>query len=335
MKISHAVSFIAFGLIVAYAVYYIAELGVRVGPPDDRVNVAMQVPDINGLVVDSNVLLRGVPVGKVTGIDTTLQSATVHFYIDKQYPIPVDSDVRLENLSALGESYIGLVPRTSDGPVFHDGQQVATQNVTQPASISELASSVVRVLNQMDPGQLNRLVDETDKALPPTNEVLPNLTRASILLRDTANGMRGRGSEMLANVQTLLADGAYIGPALSEISPPLLATGTPLYRLFWAAYHVVTDTGAPESIKNFGRLLARVQNFLDTRGPDIKVYAQALMPNIQAIGGALMNVDTGQILTNMLDAIPEDGTITLRVMTPGPPPPGPTAAPAPGLPPGP
>jgi hypothetical protein len=187
----------------------------------------------------------------------------------------------------------------------------------------------------MDPGQLNRLVDETDKALPPTNEVLPNLTRASILLRDTANGMQGRGSEMLANVQTLLADGAYIGPALSEISPPLLATGTPLYRLFWAAYHVVTDTGAPESIKNFGRLLARVQNFLDTRGPDIKVYAQALMPNIQAIGGALMNVDTGQILTNMLDAIPEDGTITLRVMTPGPPPPGPTAAPAPGLPPGP
>ncbi|MDT5297574.1 MAG: phospholipid/cholesterol/gamma-HCH transport system substrate-binding protein, partial [Mycobacterium sp.] len=305
------------------------------GPPDDRVNVAMQVPDINGLVVDSNVLLRGVPVGKVTGIDTTIQSATVHFYIDKQYPIPVDSDVRLENLSALGESYIGLVPRTSDGPVFHDGQQVATQNVTQPASISELASSVVRVLNQMDPGQLNRLVDETDKALPPTNEVLPNLTRASILLRDTANGMQGRGSEMLANVQTLLADGAYIGPALSEISPPLLATGTPLYRLFWAAYHVVTDTGAPESIKNFGRLLARVQNFLDTRGPDIKVYAQALMPNIQAIGGALMNVDTGQILTNMLDAIPEDGTITLRVMTPGPPPPGPTAAPAPGLPPGP
>jgi virulence factor Mce-like protein len=321
VKVSHAVSFLAFGLIVAYAVYYIAELGVRVGPPDDRVNVAMQVADINGLVVDSNVLLRGVPVGKVTGIDTSLQSATVHFYVDKQYPIPVDSEVRLENLSALGESYIGLVPRTSGGPVFHDGQQVATENVTQPASISELATGVVRVLNQMDPGQLNRLVDEADQALPPTNEVLPNLTRASTLLRDTVNGMQGRGSDVLANFQTLVAEGAYIGPALSKISPPLLATGTPLYKLFWAAYHVVTDTGAPESIKNFGRLLARVQGFLDTRAPDIKVYAQALMPNIQRIASAAMNIDTGQILTNMLDALPEDGTITLRVTTPGPPPP--------------
>jgi virulence factor Mce-like protein len=320
VKISHAVSFIAFGLIVAYAVYYIAELGVRAGPPDDRVNVAMQVPDINGLVVDSNVLLRGVPVGKVTGIDTTIQSATVHFYIDKQYPIPVDSDVRLENLSALGESYIGLVPRTSDGPTFHDGQQVATENVTQPSSISELATSVVRVLNQMDPGQLNRVVDEVDQGLPPSNEVLPNLSRASTLLRDTANSMQGRGSAMMTNFQTLLQNAGFVGPILSEISPGLLATGTPLYRLFWAAYHVVTDTGAPESIKNFGRLLARVQNFLDTRGPDLKVYAEAFMPQIQNISGALMNFDTGQLLSNMLDSVPEDGTITLHVTTPRPPP---------------
>src|SRR5277367_1033672 len=212
-------SFVAFGLIVAYAVYYIAALGVRLGPPDGRVNVAMQVPDINGLVVDSNVLLRGVPVGKVTAIDTSMQNATVRFYIDNRYPIPVDSDVRLENLSALGESYIGLLPRRSDGPMFHDGQQVATENVTQPASISELATSVVRVLNQMDPGQLNRLVDEADQALPPPNEVLPNLRRASTVLRDTAKSMHGRGSDMLANFQTLLQNAGFVGPILSEISP--------------------------------------------------------------------------------------------------------------------
>jgi phospholipid/cholesterol/gamma-HCH transport system substrate-binding protein len=144
------------------------------------------------------------------------------------------------------------------------------------------------------------------------------LSRASALLRDTANSMQGRGAAMLANFQTLLQNAGFVGPVLSEISPGLLATGTPLYKLFWAAYHVVTDTGAPESIKNFGRLLARVQNFLDTRGPDLKVYAQAFMPQIQNISGALMNFDTGQILSNMLDAVPEDGTITLHVTTPGP-----------------
>jgi phospholipid/cholesterol/gamma-HCH transport system substrate-binding protein len=272
------------------------------------------VSDINGLVVDSNVLLRGVPVGKVTGIETSLQNATVHFYIDKQYPIPVDSDVRLENLSALGESYIGLVPRTSGGPMFHDGQQVATENVTQPASISELATNVVRVLNQMDPGQLTRLVNETDQALPPEDAVLPNLTRASTLLRDTVNGMQGRGSETL------------VGPTLAQLTPTLLKFGPVLDRIFRVNFNIVTDTGAPESIRNFGRLVARIQKFMDNRAPDLKVIAQALMPNIQAISGALMNFDTGQILSNMLDAVPEDGTITLHVATPGPPP-GPSSGP--------
>jgi phospholipid/cholesterol/gamma-HCH transport system substrate-binding protein len=320
VKIRHAVSFLAFGLIVAYSVYYIFALGVRIGPPDDRVNVAMQVTDVNGLVVDSNVLLRGVPVGKVTGIDTTLQNATVHFYVDKQYPIPVDSDVRLENLSALGESYIGLVPRTSDGPMFHDGQQVATEHVTQPASISELATNVVRVLNQMDPGQLTRLVHEADQALPPEDAVLPNLTRASTLLRDTVNGMQGRGSETLANFQTLLQNAGFVGPRLAELSPTLLRLGPVLDRLFRIDFSIIPGTGAPESVRNFGRLLTKVQNFLDNRAPDLKVISEALMPNIQAIAGALMNFDTGQILSRMLDAVPEDGTITLHVKTPGPPP---------------
>jgi phospholipid/cholesterol/gamma-HCH transport system substrate-binding protein len=320
VKIRHAVSFLAFGLIVAYSVYYIFALGVRIGPPDDRVNVAMQVTDINGLVVDSNVLLRGVPVGKVTGIDTSMQNATVHFYIDKQYPIPVDSNVRLENLSALGESYIGLVPRTSEGPMFHDGQQVATEHVTQPASISKLATSVVRVLNQMDPGQLKRLVNEADQALPPPNEVLPNLTRASTLLRDTVNGMQGRGSETLANFQTLLQNAGFVGPRLAELSPTLLRLGPILDRLFRIDFSIIPGTGAPESIRNFGRLVARIQNFLDNRAPDLKVIAQALMPNIEGISAALMNFDTGQILSNMLDAVPEDGTITLHVTTPGSPP---------------
>ncbi len=72
--------------------------------------------DINNIVVDSNVLLRGVPVGKVTRIDTSVATATIHFYIDGQYQVPVDSDVRLDNLSALGESYIELEPRSSGGP---------------------------------------------------------------------------------------------------------------------------------------------------------------------------------------------------------------------------
>ena len=115
MKIRDVMSLVAFGVAIIFAVGYIFTLGVRVRPPADRINVSMAVADINGLVVDSNVLLRGVPVGKVTKIRSSVAAATIDFYIDGRFHIPVDSEVRLENLSALGESYIGLVPRSLKG----------------------------------------------------------------------------------------------------------------------------------------------------------------------------------------------------------------------------
>lgn len=318
MKFRYVLSFTAFAVIVVSCVYYIAALGVRIGPPQERINVTMQVPDINGLVVDSNVLLRGVPVGKVTAIRTTLNEATVSFYVDKNYPIPVDSEVRLENLSALGESYIGLLPRTSSGPMFYDGQQVATENVRQPASISELATSVTRVLNQMDPAALSRLVGELDGALPSDKAVLPNLERASMLLRNAVMGMNGAGGHVLENMQTLLENAGFVGPRLAEIAPSLYALGPPIHWLHRYAQDLVTETGSPEGIRNVGRLMNRVQGFLDDRAPDLKVFAEAFTPNIKAVAAAAMNFDTGQILSNMLNAIPEDGTITLRVKTPPP-----------------
>lgn len=318
MKIQNAICFIAFGVIVAYAGYYIGSLGVRVGPPDARVNVSMQVPDVNGLVVGSNVMLRGVPVGKVTGIEPSVRAGTVHFFIDKRYPIPLDSEVRLENLSALGESYIGFVPRTAQGPMFSDGQQLVARDIVQPASISELATSVVHVLNQMDPERLRRLVDEADRALPEDPTVLPNLVRASSLLHGTVRNMNGRGSEVLANFQTLLQNAGFVGPRLATLTPMLLATSTPLYLMLWVTRNTLIDSGSPEALRKTKELLDRVQTFLDTRAPDLKVVAETLMPSIKGIGAALMNFDTGQILSNVLDTIPEDGTITLRVTTPHP-----------------
>ncbi len=138
-----SISFIAFGVMLVLAVAYFGELGVRVGSPAHRTNLSMHVDDINGLFVDSNVLLRGVPVGKITDLSTTVDGgATIDFYVDPRYQIPVDADVKLGNLSALGEAYVQLVPRTDSGPMLQDGQRIATESVSQPMYVSDLAASM-------------------------------------------------------------------------------------------------------------------------------------------------------------------------------------------------
>jgi virulence factor Mce-like protein len=315
MKIRDVVTFIAFAAMITVAVAYVGSLGVRVGPPSHRTNISMQVDDINSLVVDSNVLLRGVQVGKVTNIQTSLSGATIDFYIDGGYQVPVDSEVRLENLSALGESYIGRVPKSRGGPVLRDGQRIATERVVAPASISELTTSVVRVLNQADPDALKRVVNETDIALPDPNSVLPNLARASTLLRNVAADMNGRGKALLDNFQTLLQNAGWLGPVLGDLSRTVPAVGRHTGNLL-SDVNVFLEYQAYLLVPNLNRYLDRIQRFLDISGGDLKVLGNEMLPHLKGIAGSLMNFDTGQILSNFMAMVPEDGTVTLHVTVP-------------------
>lgn len=308
-------SFSTFALIVVLVMGYFGSLGLRVNPPTDRTNLSMAVSEINGLVAGSNVLLRGVPVGKVSETSTSLEAATVDFWIDRRYRIPVDSEIRIDNLSALGESYIALIPRTDGGPAFEDGQHIDVEAVTQPPSVSELATSVVRVLDQLDAGAVQRIVDQVDAALPAPTTVLPNLSRTSMLLKNTAADMQGRGRILLDNFQALLQNAEWVGPLLTGLTPSIEETfrwSQDMFKGIPAFLH----RGEPENITNVNNLIARVQNFLDIAGGDLKLLGEAMLPKLNAISAALMNFDTGQILDNLLAAVPPDGAITLRVLPP-------------------
>jgi virulence factor Mce-like protein len=313
----NVLSFAAFAALIAIAVAYIASFGLRMDPPNRHLNLSMAVPDVKGLVVGSSVLLRGVRIGEVTGVSSSVKDATIDFYVGADQRIPVDSDVRLDNLSALGEAYVGFLPRTDQGPVLTDGQRIAAANTTVPPSISQLATSVVRVLNQMDPEQLKRIVNEADAGLPNPGQVLPNLARASLLARNMVAGMDGKGQEVLDNFQTLLQNADWVGPKLADLSGPLREAGANASFMFNGMMNL-TVWDNPKNIKLFGDFLGRIQRFLDDRGPDIKVITQAMLPQFDGISGALMNVDTAQILSNALSGIPEEGAITLRVTIPDP-----------------
>ncbi len=315
MRVRDLLSFIAFGVMVAFALSYIGGLGVRVGPPTERTNLSMTVADVNGLAVNSKVLLRGVPVGRVSHITSTVDSASVEFYVDDRVQIPVDSDVRLENLSALGESYISLVPRSVGGATLTNGHHIRVDEVTQPPSISELATSVVRVLDQLDADALHRIVAEVDTALPEADSVLPNLSRTGRLLRNTAADMNGHGSMLLDNFQTLLANADWLGPVLANLSFQVNDYSPHLRELF-STFPPLIAVGAPEPLMKFNAFLARIQKLLDDHGGDFGVIGDNFLPHVKGIAGSLLNFDTGQMLANVLASVPADGAVTLRVQLP-------------------
>lgn len=305
-------SYLAFVVIIAVVLYYFWSLGLRVKPPPNRTNVSMDVPDINGLVVDSNVLLRGVPVGKVTSTKTSLNAASIAFYVESRYQIPVDTEVQLQNLSALGESYIELVPRSAGGPMLKDKQHISTASVVQPPSISELATSVVRVLHQMDPDALARIIAESDAALPDPVAVLPNLSHASTALNNMLNGLNGEGRALLSNFGTLIHNSEWVNADLTTFTPIAEKAGR-YWQDFYKHLPILLSHNEPESIAELNNLVARIQRLLDGNGGDLKVLGEALQPKLNTIAATLMNFDSGQILDHFLQQVPTDGMITLRV----------------------
>jgi phospholipid/cholesterol/gamma-HCH transport system substrate-binding protein len=312
IRLRDVVSFLAFGIIIAVVLAYFASLGLRVNPPSDRTNVSMEVPDVNGLVAGSNVLLRGAPVGRVTNTKTSIQAASIDFYIDGRYHVPVDTEVRLENLSALGESYLELLPRSDGGQMLRNNQRISAESVVQPPSISELATSVVRVLHQLDPGALARIIGESDAALPDPVTALPNLSRASTLFNNMLNGLNGQGRALLSNFQTLLRNAEWVNPNLTVVAPLIMTFGEE-FQDFYKHIPILLERDEPEGVRNLNNLVARIQTLLDERGGDLKILGEAFQPKLNTIAGALMNFDSGQILDNFLQQVPADGTITLRV----------------------
>jgi phospholipid/cholesterol/gamma-HCH transport system substrate-binding protein len=306
-------SYLAFAVIIAIVLGYFATLGLRVYAPSNRTNLSMDVPDVNGLVVDSNVLLRGAPVGKVVKTSTSPQAANIEFWVDGNYHIPVDTEVRLENLSALGESYIELMPRSDGGQMLRNNQRISAKSVVQPPSISELATSVVRVLNQLDPDALKRIISESDAALPDPNIVLPNLVRASTLFNNMLRGFDGEGRALLSNFQALLVNAQWVNPDLTSITRDLKSVGEN-WQDFFKHLPILFARNNPENIQNLNNLVARIQGLLDDRGGDLKVLGEAFQPKLNAIAGVLMNFDSGQILDHFLQQVPADGAITLRVV---------------------
>lgn len=173
----------------------------------------------------------------------------------------------------------------------------------------------MRVLDQLDVEAVTRILHELDAALPDPTSTLPNLSRTTVLLRNTATDMRGRGQVLLDNFQGLLHNAEWVGPVLDGLTPSLDETFKWSQDMF-KGIPTFLHRGEPENITNFNNLIARIQNFLDIAGGDLKILGEAMLPKLNVIAATLMNFDTGQILENMLAAVPPDGTITLRVLPP-------------------
>lgn len=147
-----------------------------------RYTVTVQLQQAGGLYERSNVTYRGVEVGRVSAVRLTADGAEAVIQLESDIGIPADVDVEVHSVSAIGEQYVALLPRGSDGALLKDGDVIAADKVYVPPDINSLLAATNRGLEAIPADNLKTVVDESYVAFGGLGQELSNLLKGSTAL---------------------------------------------------------------------------------------------------------------------------------------------------------
>jgi phospholipid/cholesterol/gamma-HCH transport system substrate-binding protein len=167
--IRDALKFGAFVLVclffTGYLAFTIGNLDVRDPLGRDAYKISATFDDVTGLIVDDNVKVSGVVIGKVTSVATKDGKAVVEMKIDNQHDdLPrsgTTAAIRWRNL--IGQRYVYLYPGKKGGEALQDGDEI--ERTTSVVDLGELFDRLGPIVTAIDPAQVNNLLDTLTQAL--------------------------------------------------------------------------------------------------------------------------------------------------------------------------
>lgn len=131
----------------------------------DPTRVTVELPEAAGLHERSTVTYRGQQIGTVSEVRLEGDGVVAVLEIDEDVPVPRDSEFAVRNLSAVGEQYVDVRPRSDGGPFLADGATVAAADTSTPRPTHELVADTQHLLGRIDLADLRTIARESDAAL--------------------------------------------------------------------------------------------------------------------------------------------------------------------------
>ncbi|MGE2715308.1 MCE family protein [Mycolicibacterium litorale] len=157
-----------------------------------RMIVTVELPNSGGLYQFSNVTYRGSQIGKVTGVTLTEKGAEATLSLEGSAKIPADLKAEVRSVSAVGEQYVELLPRTNQPPYLEDGSVIAMENTTIPQAVGPMLDQVSALVNTIPKDTLGKLLDESYNAFRGTDFDFGSLLDSSSTITRDARGVAGQ-----------------------------------------------------------------------------------------------------------------------------------------------
>jgi virulence factor Mce-like protein len=153
-----------------------------------RLNVKLELPAAGGLYQFSNVTYRGVQIGRVTEVRLTENGAEADLSLDTSPDIPADLDAHVFSVSAVGEQYVDLQPRTDSGPFLKSGSRIPADRTTIPQQVGPMLDQLSTLVKSIPGDRISDLLDETFKAFNGAGPDFQSLIDSTTKLTTDTNG---------------------------------------------------------------------------------------------------------------------------------------------------
>jgi virulence factor Mce-like protein len=186
-----------------------------------RLTVTMELPATGGLYRFSNVTYRGSQVGKVTAVDLTRNRVRATLSLDASVKIPADLQAEVRSVSAVGEQYVDLRPRTDSSPYLHNGSVIAMRDTTIPQPVGPVLDRLSALVDSIPKDHFGSLLDESFKAFNGAGYDLGSLFDSSSKLANDFNGVADRSRTLAQDAVPFLDSQARSTGAIRTWAPNL------------------------------------------------------------------------------------------------------------------
>src|SRR5246127_6026401 len=130
-----------------------------------RYTVKMELPQAAGLYGTGNVTYRGTEVGRVESVRLTDAGVEAVLSLESGIRIPSDLKAEVHSQSAIGESYVALLPRNGTSPPLKGGDVIPVTDTSVPPDINALLSAANTALQAIPHDNLKTVIDESYTAV--------------------------------------------------------------------------------------------------------------------------------------------------------------------------
>jgi phospholipid/cholesterol/gamma-HCH transport system substrate-binding protein len=317
MKFNATITLAILAVMTLLGAAYMAVGVLDMSPTKQVTRLTLLLNTSGGLMSTSEVTMRGIKVGRVTGIETTGTGLAVSIDLDPAHPVPADSPISVENLSAAGEQYIDFKPKLIAPPYFADGAVIPADQVAPMVTGSDLLTKANALMSALNIDQVHTIISNASAAFAGNDETLDSLATTAGLTANVIHDDKQLLATLFNNISTFTTNLGEInaGEVISETGK-LLPRSVPAFLRLIHEIETLSHTGVgvvgPDD--PVGVLVTKMGQYIDMLAGPLSTFTTVLQPAVAPLRP--IKVDAGHWLDFWESTFNDTGGLRVQLNVP-------------------